>query len=71
MEFSSLSELKERVKPALVIKEEYFKSQGLDITIEDIWYYLKINKWVNSKNLTLNEIVNDILKLGSKDININ
>lgn len=68
MEFNSLSELKERVMPALIIKEERFKNQGLDINIDDIWFYLKQNKWMHSKNLTLNEIVNDILKLTERDL---
>ena len=68
MEFESLSELKDRVMPALIIKEEYFKKLGFNITREDIWTYLKINKWMNSHDLTLNEIVNDILKLEYNDI---
>ena len=68
MEFKSLSELKDRVMPALIMKEESFKKLGFDITREDIWTYLKINKWTLSHDLTLNEIVNDILKLEYNDI---
>ena len=63
MEFSSSEELKQRVMPALRIKEQELKKQNKDITIEDIWFYLRQNKWIKSKNLTLNEVVNDILKL--------
>ncbi len=63
MEFGSANELKMRVMPALKVKEDNFKRMGLDITAEDIWFYLKQNKWCKDKNLTLNEIVNDILKL--------
>ncbi len=63
MEFSSSEELKQRVMPALRIKEQELKKQNKDITTEDIWFYLRQNKWIKSKNLTLNEVVNDILKL--------
>ena len=63
MEFESALELKQRVLPALKLKEEKLKKEGFDISSEDIWFYLKQNKWSKSKNLTLNEVVNDILKL--------
>ena len=67
MEFNSLEELKERLKPALRIKEEEFKNNNIDyITNEDIWNYLKDIKWKTSTNLSLSDMVNDILKL---DIN--
>lgn len=29
----------------------------------DIWNYLKINKWCKDKNLSLSEMVNDIIKV--------
>lgn len=67
MEFNSLSELKQRVMPALKMKEEHFLKEGKNITTENIWLYLKNNKWMRSKNLSLNEIVNDILKLEKID----
>ena len=67
MEFNSLSELKQRVMPALKMREERFQKEGKNITAEDIWLYLKNNKWIKSKNLSLNEIVNDILKLENID----
>ena len=63
MEFNSLYELKDRVMPALKIKEEDFKKLGLNISSEQIWDYLKENKWKESTNLTLSDMVNDILKL--------
>lgn len=62
MEFKSEEELKNRVMPALNMKKEMLAQEGIYISTNEIWHYLKINKWMNSKNLTLNEIVNDILK---------
>lgn len=69
MEFESALELKNRVMPALLLKTENLRSEGYDVSTEDIWFYLKQNKWCNAKNLTLNEIVNDILKLDGKLLN--
>lgn len=63
MNFSSLDELKDRIMPALNKKASDFKMLGHNITEEDIFLYLKQNKWMHSKNLSLNEIVDDILKL--------
>ena len=68
MEFESLYEVKNRVTPALKMKEERLKNEGFDITSEDIWSYLKTNKWMHSKDLTLNEIVNDILKHDGRNL---
>ena len=68
IEFKSLSELKERVKPALNTKLKELKSKNYNyITIDDIWNFL-VNNWKNSKNLTLYDIVNDILNLNNDDI---
>ena len=68
MEFKTEEELKERVMPALEIQKDKLNRQGLDITIDEIWFYLKHNKWTKSTNLTLNQVVNDILKLDRGDI---
>lgn len=60
--FSSLTELYERVKPALKSKCRDFKRLGIDyIDISDIWNYLKNNVWNKGKNLTLADIVDDIM----------
>ena len=68
MEFGSVLELKNRVMPALKMKEERLRNEGFDFSAEDIWFYLKQNKWIKSKNLTLNEVVNDILKLNGNTL---
>lgn len=68
MNFSSLEELKERIMPALSKRSDDFKLLGYNVSEEDIFLYLKQNKWMHSKNLSLSEIVNDILKLDINDM---
>lgn len=60
--FNSLEELYKRIRPALKTKKEEMKRSGLIyIKEEDIWNYLKEKKWINSKNLSLYQMVNDVL----------
>ena len=63
LEFSSKEELLKRVMPALKTKVRECKQlEYCDITEMDLWNYLIENKWKTSHNLTLSDIVNDILK---------
>lgn len=62
MDFKNIYELQKRVMPALNKRADDLKKQGIEITPMDIWLDLKNSKWINAHNLTLNEIVNDILK---------
>lgn len=57
MDFNSLEELYKRVLPALRIKS----SETKEVTEQDIWDYLAKTKWNIATNLTLYDIVNDIL----------
>ena len=66
MEFNNILELKQRVMPALRKRESDLKLKNINITSDDIWNDLKLNKWSKSHNLSLNEIVNDILKYEPK-----
>ena len=62
VEFTSLEELYNRLKPALTAKVSEMKKFGYSyIKEEDIWNYLKEIKWINSKNLLLFEMVQDVL----------
>lgn len=64
IEFSSIKELYERLTPALNAKLNELKKYDLDyIKKEDIWNYLKINKWEKANNLLLYQMVDDILNL--------
>ena len=69
MEFSSLEELYNRLKPALRTKMRELKENGYGyLKIEDIWNYLKEKKWIHSNNLSLNDMVSDILNADNEFI---
>lgn len=60
--FDSLEELYKRIKPALRTKKEEMRRSGyIYMKEEDIWNYLKEVKWINSKNLSLSQMVSDVL----------
>ena len=68
-EFNTLEELYNRVKPALHSKKIELRRLGYsNINEIDIWNYLK-DKWKNSINLTLSDIVDDILNTSCEIIN--
>lgn len=61
-EFKSLGELYNRIKPALSTKKDELVRNGINyIKEEDIWNCLKEVKWIKTTNLTLSEMVSDIL----------
>jgi len=60
--FSSLEELYARLLPALRSKEnELHQNHMIYITRKDIWQYFCSMKWNHSVNLTLYDMVDDIL----------
>lgn len=60
--FHSEEELYERLLPALRTKKKEMHRYGFTyIKEEDIWNYLKEVKWIQSKNLKLFEMTDDIL----------
>ena len=62
IKFSSLEELYNRLKPALRSKiKELHKLDKVYIKENDIFEYLSDNKWETSNNLTLDQMVDDIL----------
>ena len=61
-EYKSQKELYQNLIPALNVKLTLLKNNNYNnITKIDIWNYLKITKWSKSVNLTLAEMVNDII----------
>ena len=68
-EYKSQEELYKGLIPALNVKIKYLKKNKIkDITKEDIWNYLKETKWKNSIDLTLADMVQDILHTNSSEI---
>lgn len=62
-EFSSLLDLYKKIYPALSTKKRDVHKLGRTyIKEEDIWNCLKESKWKITSNLTLAEMVNDILE---------
>lgn len=70
-EFNSLKELYIKVRPVLTIKKNELKKLGMNYIVEaDIWNYLKSEKWIKTTNLSLSELVNDILKCDLEKLDI-
>ena len=66
MEYTSQKELYSSLEGAFNVKLRMIKEEYNYITKVDIWNYLKINKWSKDKNLTISEMVHDIINV---DIN--
>jgi len=70
-EYKSQQDLYEGLLPAINVKLKMLKNSEYQyITKEDIWNFLKETKWKNSVDLTLGEMVNDIIHIENKDIDI-
>ncbi len=69
IEFKTLEELYNRIKPALYSKVEELKRKGISyVKEEDIWNYLSINVWKHTDNLSLAFMVSTIIDLKEDDI---
>lgn len=67
--FGTLKDLYERVLPALRSKVKELKNNRFSfVTEKDVWDCLRKNKWNGESDLTLYDIVNDILFLEEKEI---
>ena len=61
IKFNSLEDLYQRIRPALNSKLKELKIQNKTyINEENIFEYLSEKKWINTTNLTLDQIVSDI-----------
>lgn len=65
IKFNSIKDLYKKVLPALKIKKREFEKKGIKKSESDIFNDLIKNKWSKMINLSLNEIVNDILNYQS------
>lgn len=68
-EFNSLKELYLRLNPAFDSKLNEIKLKGFNYIKQiDIWNYLSEKKWNNKKDLSLYEMVDDILNVNNKEL---
>lgn len=69
MGFDSLTKLYQAILPAFNVKKSLLSiTKYKNITNETIWKYLSTNKWKYGIDLTLAEIVNDIINLDIEKI---
>ena len=67
--FNSVEALYKRLTPALRSKKkELIKSGVLSINEMDIWCCLRDTKWTKSTNLTLADMVNDIMLIEDEEL---
>ena len=60
-EYKTTRELFDSLKPAFNVKLRLIRKDYYYITKTDIWNYLKINKWCKDINLTISQMVDDII----------
>jgi len=71
LKFASVNDLYKRVLPALKSKrKELTKDAMAYIKEEDIWNYLKSNKWNQTSSLNLHDMVNDILMVDNTFLDV-
>lgn len=63
IKFNNVKELYKRVEPALRTKRRFLMKKGVKVKEEDIFKYLAKEKWSKSTNLSLSDIVSDIINL--------
>ena len=64
MKFNTEQELYDRILPALTCKISELNRKGISFVKEkDIYNMLKSSKWIKDSNLTLSEMVSDIMNL--------
>jgi len=69
MEYTSQKDLYLALIPAFNVKHRLMQFNNSKITNKQIWNYLTNNKWKNSHDLTISEIVNDIINVDVEKIN--
>ena len=69
MEYQTLKELYQQLIPAFNVKKRILSiTKYKEITFEDIWQYLTLNKWRSRNDLTLADMVNDIIIFDASSI---
>lgn len=66
--FHSFEELYQRILPALMVRTEELRRKGYKIQEESIFSCLKDTKWNQKMNLTLCDLVHDILHITAEEV---
>jgi len=70
MEYNTQKELYLTLLPVFRVKRRLMSRTKYPNTSDgEIWQYLTIKKWKNSINLTISDMVNDIIMADVEDIN--
>lgn len=65
----TMANLYQKVLPALRSKRKELQTKNLGfITEKEIWDYLRLDKWPKEGDLTLFDIVDDILNMKEEDL---
>ncbi len=70
MEYQSEEQLYKALDAAFKVKLRLIKKEYPYIKKINIWNYLKINKWAKAFNLTISEMVNDIICIDIKKVDL-
>lgn len=70
MEYSSQEELFYSLRGAFNVKLRLIGDKYNYLRAVDIWNYLKITKWSKGKNLSISEMVNDIITAPESQIDL-
>lgn len=69
IEFQNLKELYNRLEPALTCKVADLKRNGYKNTSKkDVWEFLANCKWISAEDLSLHQMVSDILNSSNEEI---
>jgi len=60
LEFKNIDDLKNRMMPALKIRVKELKEKNYSVNEEELWNYF-VGIWQEEKNLTLADLVDDVL----------
>ncbi len=66
--FTTLKELYKKLYPALNTKKNELKRKGINVTEEDIWTYNRLKSWNTKQDLTLYDLVSDIMSTPDEEI---
>ena len=62
IEFKNIEELKNRMMPAIRIRTQELRKKNYSINEDELWEYF-VRIWQERRNLTLYDLVDDVLNL--------